>query len=310
MNPVPAQFKIPAQPQVNLMPPEVGQRRQRSRQRGGVLAFFIIFVLLLAGLYVGATFLKGQAQQAQAAEEQRTVELQAQIAAFSEVDSVKAELLNAESARQYAAGVEVFWPLIVASLETGFPDSVDVDVVSFEFPAFGSSPAVPESPFARSPIGKINFTVNIATLPEASEIEDQLNRVPFFERARVSAITQLTGAGGGGEVPVVTEGEEEAPVVTGPITVGWAVTGTVDLTYDGLMLRYSPMWFGEPEGTASLKDYYQDFYDALLAGGPLPSTYPPLPEATPPPFVPVVPGTDTGVVQPVVSASPSPEPAA
>jgi hypothetical protein len=288
MSEVPAQIKAPLQPQVNLMPPEVGERRRTSRRRGAGVALLVLFLFVLAGLYALIWFRKEAATAEAAAEAERTAELQAEIASYSEVDVVKAQLANAESARQYAAAIELFWPLLIASIQGAMPSEVDPDEYVVSMPSFGGSPTSPESPFGRAPVGRLTFTINLAAPVDAVPVVDQLNTVPFFERARASVITTDTGEGAEGGGP------------NGP--AGWVLEGSVDLNYDILMQRYSALWFGA-DGADSLEEYYQSYYEGLLAGQGVPPGYPPLPVVTPPPFIP---GQSGVVSEPEPTASPTP----
>ena len=49
MNPVPAGVKAPQAPQVNLLPPEIAERRSQGRARMMILFSLVVFVLLLGG---------------------------------------------------------------------------------------------------------------------------------------------------------------------------------------------------------------------------------------------------------------------
>lgn len=288
MNPVPAQYKAPALPQVNLLPPEVGERRIKARRRGVGVFFLIVFLLIIAAVYTGVLFLKNVAVAEADLESERTSQLQAQIAEYSVVDTVKARLNNAHSARQYAAAQEYFWPLLMAALEAGMPDEVQIEEYVFTPTPFGQSPPPSASLFARSPVATISFTGRITNPELSAAIENELNSVPFFERARVTAVAW--------EDPESGEGGE------GVATTVWLIEGTIDVTYDAMMLRYSPWWFGE-EGAESLEAYYREFADAIIEGREIPLDYPPLPVATPPVFIP----GQGGVVAPAPAPAPSEE---
>lgn len=302
MNPVPAQYKAPTVPQVNLIPPEVGERRLRSRRRGIGIGFLAVWAAVLVAVSFLAIQQRNSAQEAAAAEAERTVELQTTLAQYSEVDVVKAQLANAESARMYAAGLEVFWPLMLAAVDAGMPDIAQLKTLVFSLPPQGQSPADPSSPFARAPIGSFAFTAIIVDPADAKLVEDQLNTVPFFERARVTAVVLDDSVTSSGEGAV-----EDGPVI-------WVAEGTVDINYDALMFRFTPLWYGNPETTVDedgiettvavnpLELYYQDYFEALIAGLPVPTYYPPLPEVERPILTPGNPPVP-------VPTEPAPEPA-
>src|SRR5690606_18568001 len=83
MNPVPAQYKAPTVPQVNLIPPEVGERRLRSRRRGIGIGFLAVWAAVLVAVSFLAIQQRNSAQEAAAAEAERTVELQSSLAQYS-----------------------------------------------------------------------------------------------------------------------------------------------------------------------------------------------------------------------------------
>lgn len=288
MTNIPAQFKTPAQPQVNLLPPEVGERRRTSRRRGAAVALFVLFLMVVGALYAFIWLGKEAAIAEADKEEKRTAELQAQIESYSEVDIVKAQLSNAESARQYAAAVEVFWPLLVASLNGALPENVDASEWVISMPSFGQSPLPPESPFNREGVGRVTFNIRLSDPINAADVEESLNRIPFLQDARASVVT-------------ASAGQDAEGGVTGPS--GWVLDGAVSINYDVLMQRYSPLWFGT-DGADSLEEYYEDYYSRLLAGNGVPPGYPPLPPATPPVLIP---GQSAVEPQPQPEPSPSEE---
>jgi hypothetical protein len=278
-------------PQVNLIPPEVGQRRAKSRRRTVVVLLFVTFILFLALGYVGVAYLSLQAQAEAEAEAQRTAELQAEIASLSEVDLVKAQLANSEAARQYAASVELFWPVMLAAIDGALPEDARVQNMDFATTPFGGSPPLASDALGFPGVATVTLTIDIPNMTRAAEIEDSLNAVPFFTRARTTQ-----GASSGTTVEGATADISSAST--------YLVDITFTVTYDALMMRYSPRWYGDDDFSPSLEEYYADYLAALLAGAPL-TEYPPLPEVTPPPFVP---GSGGAPPAPEPSPAPSPSP--
>jgi hypothetical protein len=293
------------------MPPEVGQRRHRSRQRSIVVLLFALFVLFLAAGYVGITWLASSAAADAQAAENRSAELQAEIAALSEVDEVQQQILNADSARQYAAAVETFWPLLYASVNGLLPEGSTIQIFDVSMTPFGTSPASPTGPFDVTGVGSITFTAEVPLYVDAATFEDQLNTVPGFDRARVSTVTVAAATVGAESAAVSGEGQAPDDAAAGEAapTDSYVVNATVVITYDALMMRYSPRWFGtDDESLDSLESYYVGLYEALLAGEGVPDGYPPLPVVTPPPFIPgqVVVPPPVGEPAPAPTVSPAP----
>jgi hypothetical protein len=296
------------------MPPEVGERRHRSRQRSIVVLLLALFVLALAAGYVGISMLTASAVSDAQAAENRSTELQAQISALSEVDQVQQQILNADSARQYAAAVETFWPLLYSSVNGLLPEGSTIQIFDVTMTPFGTSPASPTGPFDITGVGSIAFTAEVPFYVDAASFEDQLNTVPGFERARVSTVTVAAATVGAESAAVSGEGEapDDSAATEGAPTDTYVLNATVVITYDALMMRYSPRWFGtDDESLESLEAYYVNFYEALLAGEGVPDGYPPLPVVTPPPFVPgqlaVAPVAGEPTPAPTVSPAPATE---
>lgn len=300
MSEVPASIKAPPAPQVNLLPPEVEQRRKRGRQRGVVLTFFALFLLAVAAGYVLVAWQAAAAQLAFAEEEARTETLNAELASYSEVDVVKERLANADAARKYAASIELFYPLVVSSVVGALPPTAQLDTLTFSMPAANTSPAVPVSPLGIPGVGELLLSVIVPEPVDGPAIQERLDTMPLFARARVTT-TEIQA----------TENSGESAPIDSSLPPTYRVDIRVVLTYDALMMRYSDAWFGREvadDGSVTinennLKNYYEELYEALLAGDGMPEEFPPLPEVSPPPFVP---GVDGLAPEPQPTPSPSP----
>lgn len=299
MSDVPAHFKAPRFPQVNLIPAEVNQKREKKRRRATA---FLLLALLIAAIAVGYVWLVLQvasAEERAATEAARTAELQSQIAALTEVDEIKAKIVNAESARQFAAANEIYWPLVFASIDGALPEGVVPTEILHQFTPLGQTPQGPTGPFDVAGVGTLTITLDVPAYVDASVVQDSFNGVPIFTRAYVTAVRTADEAGA-----AEAEGAE-AEVVAAMYTIDLQVT----VTYDALTQRYSPRWFGTDDtGTESLLDYYRSFASSIALGQPGPTEFPPMPPTTIPPFVPGTSGTVPEAPPTDPSATPSPTP--
>lgn len=300
MNLVPAQYKAPLAAQVNLLPPEVGEKRERKRRRGVAFLLLALLVLAVAAGYVFTAMLVASAKARADEEAQRTTDLQNQIAALTEVDRVKAQISNAENARQFIAANEIYWPLLFASIDGALPEGVVVTDITHQLPDLGVTPPNPSGPFDVAGIGTVNVTLAVPGSVEISSVEDKFNAVPLFLRSYVTAIRE----GDGGAVPEGTlDNPEGAPT--------YLVDVEITLSYEFLMQRYSQRWFGtDDEDVMPLLDYYRDFADRVAAGLPAPEAFPPMPPTTVPPFVPGQSGVVAAPESEESEPSPSPSPEA
>lgn len=276
MNPVPASFKIPPVARVNLLPPEVGQRRERKRTRGLWIFGLTVLVIGLAGAYVWATLQVGAAEEQAEQEQLRTTQLQGEIAALTEVDQIKSRITNAESARMFVAANEVYWPLLLATVDGAVPEGVTVREVTHSLTPMGQTPTGAASPMDIAGVGSMRVTLVVPANIDAATIQERFDGVPMFTRTYVLDARQ-DNEGGGAEST-----DPDAEIVT-----RYVLQLEVTLSYDILMQRFSPRWFGtDDESVKSLEEYYRDYAQRIADGKPGPTDYPPMPEATIPKFVP------------------------
>jgi len=285
MNPVPAAIKAYARAQVNLLPPEVNEKRARARIRSIVLLGFAAFVALIAVGYMGLAFLASQAQSDLHDAQAETERINTEIATYSEVDAVKARLLNSQSAAYTAAGVEIFWPYVVGSIQSAVPVESVVDSVTLTLPDLNTSAALPEAAFDVASIGSAHVILRTAQPVEAARVERALAATDIFTRARVESIQF-----------------KEADDSTGEPAY-YELDAKVTFSYDMLTMRFTDYWSGDAEGGKSLEDFYRNYF-TQMSGGVIPGwSVPPLPKAERP--IPV-PNAPDGAPAPAPEPSPSP----
>lgn len=269
MNPVPAAVKATALPQVNLLPPEVEKRRAVARQRAASFAILGVFVVGLGGVWFWLQTAANEALDAQLEAEAERTRIQTEIAKYSEVGIVEAQLANAENARLYAAGTEVsmaeFWPELVNS----FPDDVTIEALGQNLMTLGASASLEGTLFGSPDIGVITFTVIAPSYQSAPAIEDSLNESDFLDFARVNSIEVITAVDN-------PEGATEGAPTTGT----YRMAGVARVNFSAFTQRFSPAWFGG-EGVTGNEDYYLGLWEDLKAP-PAPSIEPTV-EPTPSP---------------------------
>lgn len=272
MNAVPPTVKATRLPQVNLLPPEVGERRAAARRRIVILAGLGAFLILLAGGYavlqVSTESVKTELDDAQA----RQTFLNSEIAKLSEVETVEKKLANAASVRKYVGSREIiyadFWPIIV----NAFPEGTNIEQLLLETGDLGIDPDPDANVFAPADIGSLTFTVVLPSYESAADVEAQLNDVDIFQYARVQTVAQAESSASaeGGATP--------APTADGY----YRLTGTVRINYLALSLRFSDEWYGI-DGKKGTEGRYLDLLEQARALSPDVATEPsvsPSPEPT------------------------------
>lgn len=267
MNPVPATVKATRLPQVNLLPPEVGQRRAAARRRVVILAGLGVFLVLLAGGYaalqVSTQGVNTQLEDAQARQEF----LNSEIAKLSEVETVEAKLANAASVRKYVGSREIiyaeFWPTVVAA----FPQGTIFEQLLLQTGDLGIDPDPDTNVFAPADIGSLTFTVVVPAYASVADVEAALDEVDIFQYARVETVSQAEDA-------TAAEGGTPAPTAAGY----YRLTGTVRVNYLALSLRFSDEWYGI-DGKKGTEEKYLDLLEDLRELSPDVATEPsPSPE--------------------------------
>lgn len=268
MSNVPAHIKAPGVAQVFLLPPEVEQRRTKARQRKSAVLGLAVFLLLLSGGYLYLAIDAQAASKDAALEEDETTRLNAQLAELSFVDVVKSRLANAESAREFAASQEVFWPLLWSAVHSSMPENTSLSRIEVVDSNFLGIPTAAASPIATNGIGRFEITAEVSSLEAVTEFQRRLFLVPFLEDVRVMTV-ENKAASAVGETGEASEASETFEVVY-----------EATLTYNAMMLRFSEAWFGAEDENGQvvgpmLKEYYEAFLADLVNGDGVLREYPP-----------------------------------
>lgn len=154
------QFSLPyAIPRVNLLPPEVIERRQVRKAKSGVAAATVLVLGLVGGLFVLASSQKSAAEEDLAAEQSRTAELRKEEAKYAEVPQIISTVEAARTARSQALKNDVNVATVLNNIASVYPSTVWVDTLSITIndPNVGP-PSTTVDPLAESGIGTFQFT--------------------------------------------------------------------------------------------------------------------------------------------------------
>lgn len=232
MNPVPATVRAPRLPQVNLIPPEVGQRRARSRQRAIALLLLLMFVLLMGGLAYWILTLKADAEERLADAEERNADLQAEAASYSEVPVVRSLLANITEARAYAGATDLNFNDFLGQIGAVLPDDVVLDTITISKVGLITNANPPSGPLARPSIGTLTFSGSSPTPIDAAALSDALETALGLEAVRITTSTRA-----------LDEGFETD---AGDGDVIYLLNGTAQITIEALSDRFAPEDRGEP----------------------------------------------------------------
>jgi type IV pilus assembly protein PilN len=144
----------PASPKVNLLPPELRQRRRLRRVQLGVGGGLVTVVGVVASLAMAASATLQEAHDELAASSTRGAALQAQTAEYVDVLAVHRSAAAAQDMLALAMADEVRFSGLLDDLSRTVPDSVWLEDVAFSQPVVG-----PQAGAAGTAgIGTVTFT--------------------------------------------------------------------------------------------------------------------------------------------------------
>ncbi|MBX6371506.1 MAG: hypothetical protein IRZ02_04535 [Acidothermus sp.] len=180
-------------PRVNLLPPELHERRRvRAAQAGTAIAV----VLALAGV-IFARVQEGHsvdaAKQQVANQEQRQAQLSQQLRSLNEVRTTAAQLAASEALLTRAMATEIQWSTYLSDLSVIVPNSVWLTQLSLQESLQPGSLTAPSA--ASGTIGSISLQGYGKTWPDLATLLDALGKEaqrgvvqPYFSTAQESFI--------------------------------------------------------------------------------------------------------------------------
>ncbi len=217
MSQVPAAVGAPKSPQVNLLPPDVGQRRAAGRARRAMVAMVLLFTLLVAGAWYYALTLTYDAEDNLAAEEARTPAKRQELDSYSYLPELRKQVDIALQARYAIGSVDVVWADQLQALFSAFPSSMTLVTMDIQ----QSTPSAPQTSgggvFDVPDYGSITFNATTTDRIDTAALIERINALPGFERTWVDAVE-------------LAPDEEGKPV-------RWAINGVIRITENALSGR-------------------------------------------------------------------------
>lgn len=220
MSAVPSSIKAAHEPQVNLLPPDVAQRRAAGKQRSYILLGLVAFIAAA----IGVAFLAGSGVASAKAELARVqaqgADLQAQIDSYSHVAAVMTELDSARRARTFVGSTEILWADFFALFAVALPDGATIDNLTWTASDIFAVADSGDGPFSVPDLGSVEIDGKLPSYISGADIEDALNAVPGLARARISTVAREDNEG----------------------AIQYSYTGSVRLTALALSGRFSDEW--------------------------------------------------------------------
>jgi len=215
--PVPPSVGAPKSPQVNLLPPEIAARQSQGRIKALIVFMFLLFLAGIAALWFFVFGLRVVAEDNLAAEQERRLALQTELASYGYINDLAAQFENSIKAREWAGSTDIDWATHLNVLVRNVPDDITLTSLAM---AQGSPLAAANgdgTAFANADMGSLVFTGRAATPDVTADLIEAFDSLPGFSDTWVDA--------------------KQIAVGTDEDTVYWEYTGATRITYTALSGR-------------------------------------------------------------------------
>ena len=144
-------------PQVNLLPPEIGQARRFRQVQAGLAGAVLASLVVAAGFVVAANGQVSTAHDDLNADKAQTTQLQAKTADYAEVPLVFGQVEAARAQLGQAMGQEIRWSYFLNDLSLKIPRHVWLDSMTVTTTAPGTAAAPVAGQYAAVGIGTVEF---------------------------------------------------------------------------------------------------------------------------------------------------------
>lgn len=180
---------LPALPRVNLLPPEIGERRHLKNVQLGLGAAVVVACGIVGALYVLAGASVSSATEQVTAADADHGRLVQQTATYDEVRGVYAKAAAAQATLGRAMGQEVRYSLLLDELSRQVPDHVFLKTITFTQTDLGAAPVgLPGAPGGTGiGIGTVTATGLAYEHDDVARWLDALGATPTYAGAYLSS---------------------------------------------------------------------------------------------------------------------------
>jgi Tfp pilus assembly protein PilN len=206
---------------VDLMPPEVLQRRRFRRARRLMAVAVAATALVAAAVSVAAWQAAVTAREDLAAEQERTSRLQAEAARFAEVPAVLGSIERAQTSLSLAMSQEIGWYPVLDDITRSAPETVWFEQITLS--------AAPAGAVVEDPLATPGAVASVQMTGRALDHQDVVAWLD--EMAGLATWTD----------PVFTESAAESAEAGAPLTF----TTSARLSAEAYTQRFDPSWLAE-----------------------------------------------------------------
>jgi type IV pilus assembly protein PilN len=181
--------RLPDLPKVNLLPPEIGERKKLRMVQAGVALGVVAAMGGVGFLYVGAHAKVDAAKQSLASEQSQATTLQAKLKTLQDVKTIGAAADASEAMLTQAMAGEIKWSEYMADLSTTLPKSMWVSQLKLSESVTPGSMLTPnQSPdFA---VGTVQMDGTALKYPALADLLDQLAKEQGLANVYFSQATE------------------------------------------------------------------------------------------------------------------------
>ena len=188
MNPVPSNIGASRIAQVNLLPPEVAQRKAQGRLRVLLVFILLVFVALLVVAWVFAFGFRLAAEADLAAQQELTTQKQSELATYNYIPALEDQLQNSRDARGWAGVSDMKWSDHLTAISQAMPAGITFETMTV-------APVSPIAPLSQGDLvfggldlGSISFQGDSEFPITAADLIDALEALPGFTQVKVDTV--------------------------------------------------------------------------------------------------------------------------
>lgn len=183
-------------PRVNLIPPEVFERRAVRKVQLGVGGAALACLAVVAGGYFLAAHDAGNAENDLAAEQATATRLSAEQERYAEVPKTIALVQQAQAARDAALAQNIQWATVVGQLAAVHPGSTWLKTVDVTTTGTGGTTSTPATvTTGPAPAATLSFTGSAKDYRSVAAWLDSLKRIPNLTSPKMQTATLVSRAG-------------------------------------------------------------------------------------------------------------------
>lgn len=189
----PPALQLGAVPRADLLPPEIALEAKERSQRRGLVTGVIVFAVIVASAYAGATYLTLNADAELAASQQRTTDLLTEQSKYSEIRTLTGKVDQIKMDQQRGTSTEIDWKKYLLSVEAVLPAGATLRTAAITSSTPLSPLEVSTSPLESDRIAEIIFTATTKDVPDIVQLIDSLSELPGYTDATPSVETGTPG---------------------------------------------------------------------------------------------------------------------